>query len=118
MLRNGLLLQRASAGLSHSQKAKLNSMSPKFLWERLMTAPKGFGKFYPPSSGSAGKGASKTAENVSKASKGKAPGGGGSSGGGNKNKQEPPETWKAVLLTLAAAGALTALASGDSKHGR
>ena len=115
MLRRGASITRVAVSVSRTQSAKFHASGPKLFWERLLNAPKGFGKFYPP--GAAGKsGASKTAENASKTAGSKTGGGGG--GGGGKKPDFPQEQWKSILLLIATAGALTALAGGDSKSGR
>ena len=57
------------------------------IFERLFNAPKGFGKFYPPGSSSAGSGGSTASKTATGTAKKAQPTGGG--GGGGKNPEPP-----------------------------
>jgi hypothetical protein len=120
MLTRGLVLQRNAATISKITKSQYHK-SPRLWFERLFTdpnAPKGFGKFFPKGSSSAGNGAGKAGEGATKnASKGTGGGGGG------KKKPDFPQIPEGNMQSVAIAAATLvavglAVSSGDKKQGK
>ena len=109
---------------SHPATSMLRShfqTASRQMFERLFNAPKGFGKFYPPGSSSAGSGAStasKTATGTAK--KAQPTGGGGGGGGGGKNPEPPtPEALFQISVVTGAiifGGAYMALSSRQGEE--
>ena len=84
-------------------------------FERLFNAPKGFGKFYPPGSSSAGSGAAgnagKTTAGAAKTAKpGGGAGGGGGGGGKKPSEPNPDASFNAAFLSTCVAIGMTYVA--------
>lgn len=95
MLKHGMKSPQSAKKLLTAQ---FNAASRQML-ERLFNAPKGFGKFYPPGSNSAGSGAGNASKTATGAAKKAQPTSGGGSGGGGRNPAPLPDVQIPIAIS-------------------